>query len=494
MAPVVRKNLLTLTTEERDNLVLAFERIKALPADDPDSFFTIASYHGIPGGFFCHHGDPLFPTWHRAYLYTLEKSLQNQVPGVALPYWQEIFAIKEGDPSFVIPTILTDETYTYANGQTVPNPLKSYTLQKAIEDTHSEPGKEGFPYSKPEGYATVRFPFAGLMTPEYIERTEEHNREWSSRPISETTELLNVNVATWLVKSSYITSNGKRLEAGLKYKYERCLYATSYTAFSNTTSANLWNQKNKDSFVMSLESPHNGMHLAIGGIQVPWQDASAIPFANGDMGDNETAAFDPIFYFHHAFIDYMFWNWQLKHDSTATLFFDPEYLAPEDKDKNLQTELDPFVAPNGRRAMTSQDVADIANLGYSYDKPIDLGDIVQVTSSDTVMPRLVISNIYKSKIQGSFVVTTTVREDGEVKEFIDAEPILSRYNVKSCDNCLDHLEVKYRVALVGWSPEEAKKVKDKGDFFIDIHTKDEPRGAPPGGHFDTAPRLELELE
>lgn len=81
-----------------------------------------------------------------------------------------------------------------------------------------------------------------------------------------------------------------------------------------------------------------------------------------------------------------------------------------------------------------------------------------------------------------------------MKEFIDAEPILSRYNVKSCDNCLDHLEVKYRVALVGWSPEEAKKVKDKGDFFIDIHTKDEPRGAPPGGHFDTAPRLELELE
>ncbi|KAI1117758.1 hypothetical protein F5Y14DRAFT_401759 [Nemania sp. NC0429] len=502
MAPVVRKNILTLTVEEKDKLVLAFQRIKALPAEHHDSFFTIASYHGIPGEFFCHHGDPLFPTWHRAYLYRLEKALQNQVPGVAIPYWQEVDSIKAGDPKFVIPTLLTDENYTYANGETVPNPLRSYSLQQAIEDTYSEEGKEDFIYSKPEGYATVRFPFSGLMTPAYKEKTEEHNREWGSKPISETTEVLNVNVATWLVNSYYITSNGKRLAAGLKYKFARSLSNPSYTAFSNNTSAGLWNDDHIFP-VTSLESPHNGMHLAIGGIQVPWQDASVVDFANGDMGDNETAGFDPIFYFHHCFIDYMFWNWQKRHDSTTTLFFDTKYLAEEDKDKNLQTALDPFVAPDGTRAMTSQDVADIANLGYSYDNLINTtvsqgSDVVAqaAAASDTAAarpPRLLISRIDKSKIRGSFVVSTTVREDGVVKEFIDAEPILSRYNVEGCGNCSDHLEVRYRVPLVGWTAEEAGRIKDKGRFFIDIHTHDNPRGAPPGGHFDTAPRVDLEI-
>jgi tyrosinase len=34
--------------------------------------------------------------------------------------------------------------------------------------------------------------------------------------------------------------------------------------------------------------------------------------ANGDMGENDTAAFDPIFYFHHCFIDKIFWDWQKK--------------------------------------------------------------------------------------------------------------------------------------------------------------------------------------
>ena len=34
--------------------------------------------------------------------------------------------------------------------------------------------------------------------------------------------------------------------------------------------------------------------------------------ANGDMGDNETAAFDPIFFVHHSNIDRLFWVWQKK--------------------------------------------------------------------------------------------------------------------------------------------------------------------------------------
>lgn len=46
-----------------------------------------AGVHGLPLPTYCRHGSPLFLPWHRAYLYFLEKALQDQVPGVTLPWW-----------------------------------------------------------------------------------------------------------------------------------------------------------------------------------------------------------------------------------------------------------------------------------------------------------------------------------------------------------------------------------------------------------------------
>ena len=37
------------------------------------------------------------------------------------------------------------------------------------------------------------------------------------------------------------------------------------------------------------------------------------------MGENDTAGLDPIFYFHHCFIDRVFWLWQVKHGLTDDL-------------------------------------------------------------------------------------------------------------------------------------------------------------------------------
>jgi tyrosinase len=56
------------------------------------------------------------------------------------------------------------------------------------------------------------------------------------------------------------------------------------------------------------------MHLAVGGFTM--NDESSFdpcPFvsgADGDMGENNTAGFDPIFFFHHCWIDRLFWKWQ----------------------------------------------------------------------------------------------------------------------------------------------------------------------------------------
>lgn len=74
----------------------AWKGIQELPIDDPNSYWVIAGYHGIPlapfdpsqpfvappfswWGGFCHHGNVLFPMWHRAYVQHLENALRTQV-------------------------------------------------------------------------------------------------------------------------------------------------------------------------------------------------------------------------------------------------------------------------------------------------------------------------------------------------------------------------------------------------------------------------------
>jgi tyrosinase len=60
-----------------------------------------------------------------------------------------------------------------------------------------------------------------------------------------------------------------------------------------------WNELH-DAAIVALEAPHNSIHLAVGGYDVTTVagqdgDASPIVGANGDMGENDTAALDPIF-------------------------------------------------------------------------------------------------------------------------------------------------------------------------------------------------------
>jgi tyrosinase len=81
-----------------------------------------AGIHGLPLPEFCQHGSPLFLPWHRAYLYFFEKSLQDRVPGVTLPWWDWTQAHEEGIPS------------AYGRKQTPErkaNPLNSGPIQKS---------------------------------------------------------------------------------------------------------------------------------------------------------------------------------------------------------------------------------------------------------------------------------------------------------------------------------------------------------------------------
>ncbi|KAK3935316.1 tyrosinase [Diplogelasinospora grovesii] len=225
----MRKDLEHLTVKERDTVVRAFDYLQKLPPDHLNSFFTIAGYYGLPQPQYCNHGNILFPTWHRAYMLRLENALRS-APGCgdfSMPYWNE-----------------------------------------------TENSVEGL-YFKPEGYETVRYPYSGLVGPEFKDKTIAHNNDVNENTPEQVTQILNENIRTWLTAETFKNHEGKDALAGEADKFRDCLKADNYMVFSNTTSAKASNDKNKGDpaipSVIAIESPHNAMHLAIGGFDIPKQ-------------------------------------------------------------------------------------------------------------------------------------------------------------------------------------------------------------------------------
>ncbi|KDN61568.1 hypothetical protein CSUB01_04162 [Colletotrichum sublineola] len=497
-----RKNIRNLSRAELDNLVRAFAAIQKLPAEDPDSFFAIAGYHGEPfrgAGFanpswwggYCNHGNVLFPTWHRAYLLRLERALQSQVPGVALSYWDET---EEATLRGGIPQVFLEKKYTFADGTSIPNPLFSYRFQTKITD--KLPVVPDASYTKPIGYETVRYPFSGLVgTSQDAERSLVHNEALRKQGEGATNKMLNDNVVTWLTASSFRNSDGEEVPAGVRDKYYDCLDAPNYTVFSNATSAQRWNDDRLKEGgggggfrpVVALESPHNSMHLAVGGFEVPnRRNFDQVAGANGDMGENDTAAFDPIFYFHHCFVDLVFWRWQVKNGQRDHLDIMDGYPGTNSVDGQgptpgvaggawltLDSPLKPFKKPGAPgTACTSKDVVNIARLGYTYD---DVGALSRASGLSRTQQQqqqqppmvLTVGNINRAAIAGSFVVSAwAVREDG-TRLLVGTEAVLSRWHVAGCQNCQNHLGVRAHIPIEGWSEEEAKRTR----FEVRLHTR-----------------------
>lgn len=85
----LRRDASTLTVDELGLLRTAFDGIKALPPDDPDSYFAVAGIHWLPAPLYCLHHENRYNPWHRAYLDRFEDALRT-IPGcasVTLPYW-----------------------------------------------------------------------------------------------------------------------------------------------------------------------------------------------------------------------------------------------------------------------------------------------------------------------------------------------------------------------------------------------------------------------
>lgn len=466
-----------------EDLVRAWKGIQELPPDDPQSFFMLGGYHGEPfrgagwgdpyyWGGYCNHGNVLFPTWHRVYLMKLEEALRS-IPGcedVSMAYWDET---SENSQKHGVPWAFIQQHFEL-DGVKIDNPLASFTLNRAITDFING---DNSTYSKPKGYKTVRYPLSGLVGNDADKAaTKKHNARFPH--YKENVKLLDKNIVNWL-GSKHIVVDKQPLNNNVVQQYKDCLNAPNYTVFSNTSSAGQWNNDHDSGAkpVVPLESPHNHIHLAVGGFdiattldpQVGAGDFDQIPGANGDMGENDTAALDPIFYFHHCFVDRMFWLWQKKHNCTGDLEIIEGYPGTNTVDNQgptpgmapnswltLDSPLNPFKKENGQ-VYTSRDCINIEKqLHYTYG-PGSLEEQTMEAAPQAGQSTKVIrlSGINRAPIRGSFLISVYAIIKGK-RHLVGTEAVLSRWSVKYCSNCQTHLEVKSFIGLHGFQEASLK--------------------------------------
>jgi tyrosinase len=484
-----------------EDLVRAWKGIQELPPGDVNSFFVLGGYHGEPftsrpavdalspvdtydyWGGFCNHGNVLFPSWHRLYLWRLEQALQSVVPGVMMPFWDETAdeSLKNG-----IPSILTQETFEL-DGQTIRNPLRSYVLPERVEDDFWQDNIHGErnPYFKPPGYETVRYPLSGLVGNTVDrEATRAHNDHYPDP--AQNTAKLNRNIGAWLNGGDPTPKDPNPKGGSVFDKFRKCLSAPNYTVFSNTTSATAWTNQT-GSKVEPLEDPHNDIHLSVGGFDAPAlggpkSTTGRVAGANGDMGENNTAGFDPIFFFHHCNIDRMFWLWQKLHGCTTAFDVIEGYAGTNSSDSqgptpgiapgtplSLKTPLNPFFNVAENRAFTTKDCIDIKKLGYTYGPGSFETPPPVVADAAARRPRiLTVRGIDRADFQGSFVLTAygTVEDasGNSTVYYLGHHSVLSRWDVSKCANCRTHLEVIAHFPLT----EMPSEAIDQATFTVEV--------------------------
>jgi len=217
------------------------------------------------------------------------------------------------------------------------------------------------------------------------------------------------------------------------------------------------------------------MHIAVGGMELftnpTPSGADPVYDSNGDMGCNETASYDPLFYFHHAFIDYVFWVWIQRHRATAddiqAQLNQPEYRyypgtnssdeqgatigIPPNTRLTLLTPLEPFenllkTAPSKLPNYYTGFDAFALNASIGY-KGGSLESYINPPPPSHSPPRshkaLVVSGINRNLIHGSYIVYVfgeVVDKDGLPKQvLLDSESVLSRWHVQGCANCQTHV-------------------------------------------------------
>ncbi|TEY36383.1 hypothetical protein BOTCAL_0554g00040 [Botryotinia calthae] len=334
--------------------ILGLQAFQQLDEKSDLSWYGIAGIHGRPyrpwGGVqgdnpagwqgYCTHSSILFAPWHRPYLALFEQYLYQIIQKIAatfpastktryqqaaltfrMPYWDWAATPPAGDkyfPTVVGQPLIQIITPTSNNKPVqINNPLYSYKFNPL------NPLKGDFP-SAPESRwpTTLRYPTNGSATAKSQEQQVFDAMESQF--------------------DSY-QSNVYLIMRDPNYK--------QFDAFSN----HQWASNNAPGTYGSIEDVHNSVHSETGG--------------NGQMGDPDYAAFDPLFWLHHTNVDRQFAIWQaLNPNSYAInkLSGDGTFSIQSGSQETSTTPLTPFNNATGKTYWTSDGVRSTATFNYAY--------------------------------------------------------------------------------------------------------------------------------
>ncbi|KZS86904.1 Di-copper centre-containing protein [Sistotremastrum niveocremeum HHB9708] len=322
--------------EQVELFKLAFTEFQKMSYEDKLSYFRVAGIHGLPkepwdepkrskNGYYCEHGTTLFPTWHRPYMLLFEQRIHEIMIDLINSGKQPS---SDGNPD-------TDREYLLglANSWRLPYWDWGVKNPKVPEIFKSEP-LNTFKTPRPmSDYGITLSPYS--------------NAKATSRRPDNTHDQAFINGV----------QNNDKVDAAfhdhpeVTDKVYRLLsqdYCSDYNSFatmsrgSATDATGTSKTKDVKTDWESLESVHGMAHGLIGG--------------SGHMGQVPVAAFDPIFWFHHCYIDRLFAIWQSLNPD--------EWFATDDNDS--KKPLTPFHEDKRGTLFDSDKVEDWTKYRYTY--------------------------------------------------------------------------------------------------------------------------------
>jgi tyrosinase len=207
------------------------------------------------------------------------------------------------------------------------------------------------------------------------------------------------------------------------------------------------------------------------------------------MGENDTAGRDPIFFFHHCFVDYAFWIWQRRQGAADRFSIEagdpgtkftadvppPTTMQPTDT-LTRESPLDPFDRPDGSGRFTTSDCVNIeTQMGYAYgpgslDGFATTAAEMLMASRNAIEPGLTlcVSRINRGRIRSSFLITAFANVANK-REYIGTEAILSHWHVEGCMNCQSHLEATAQFRMPSLA--DAKLIPARA-VEVEVRTRD----------------------
>lgn len=333
-------------------LVLALAEWQKADQSDETGYYGVSSIHGVPrqpydgvgqcgqcqgADGYCPHDMVLFPAWHRAYVALYEQNFIAACQKVAAQFTgSRAAAMKQAASVIRIP--FWDWAAMPGTGHDLPDSISQAQIT----------------VNGPNGQETINNPLYSYHFTETSNLVYGPFTDWNS-----TLRYPNSNNADAVSNDVSATNAFDNMRANLQDQIWQLMSACNeYLEFSNDDSSSA-----SSSCALSLEAIHNTVHQTAGG---PGSDS----VSGGHMTYLPLAAFDPVFWFHHANVDRYFALWQTLHPNS----YGASQAAPHDTwtiapgtELNANSPLTPFHKDSSGNFWTTNDVRDWdATFHYTY--------------------------------------------------------------------------------------------------------------------------------